>query len=335
VGIDGTIIDWDVMTLTILEPNNLPTADAGDNISISSELVDSIVLQGSGTDADGDSLVCLWTTGTISFPEEPAGPNGECLLDLSTISIDIGTHSFFLEVSDGLDSSNVDEMILDIENSAPHTAPGGAGTYEVNTDVTLFGDVSDYDGDLLSYQWIDGSTNVLCSGNIQSVAEGTPVAVPECVASNLSLGLHTISLQADDGLNSPDSNSITVEVVDTSVPTLSPLSSHYIIWPPNHDMVDIVIEANASDNGGGPITLNATVTSNEPQDGLGDGDIGPDIVGPEIDQNTGRIDLQLRRERSGSGNGREYTITITATDDSNNSSEAVMVIAVPHDKGKR
>ena len=68
-------------------------------------------------------------------------------------------------------------------------------------------------------------------------------------------------------------------------------------------MVDIVIEVNASDNSGGPITLSASVSSNEPQDGLGDGDTGPDWTEPAVDQEMGTITLQLRAERSGSGEG--------------------------------
>jgi hypothetical protein len=99
-------------------------------------------------------------------------------------------------------------------------------------------------------------------------------------------------------------------------------------------MVNIVINANAKDKSGLPVRLSAVVSSNEPQDGLGDGDTAPDWTDPVIDQANGIITLQLRAERSGSGNGREYTIAITATDNTGNSSTAAVVIIVPHDKGK-
>ena len=75
--------------------------------------------------------------------------------------------------------------------------------------------------------------------------------------------------------------------------------------------------------------------SNEPQEGLGDGDTAPDWTEPVIDQANGVISLQLRAERSGSGDGRVYTIAITATDNSGNSSTAPVEIIVPHDKGKK
>jgi len=96
-------------------------------------------------------------------------------------------------------------------------------------------------------------------------------------------------------------------------------------------MVNISILANASDNSGAPVSLTAAVVSNEPQNGLGDGDMSPDWTEPVI--NNGVITLQLRAERSGKGNGRTYTITITGTDGSGNASTSQVNVIVPHDKG--
>lgn len=116
---------------------------------------------------------------------------------------------------------------------------------------------------------------------------------------------------------------------DTTPPTIEPVPSQTIPWPPNHKLVDISIIANTSDNSGAPVTLTAVVTSNEYIDGPSN--ISPDWVEPVIDQTNGIIELKLRAERSGSGNGRVYTITITATDCSGNSNTAAVEIAVPHD----
>lgn len=138
----------------------------------------------------------------------------------------------------------------------------------------------------------------------------------------------------DDGVNEPVSGEITVEIVDTTSPTLAPTANKTILWPPNHKMVDIVVEANVSDNSGLPVTLNASITSNEPIDGTGQGNKSPDWTEPVIDQENGIIMFQLRAERSGKGNGRVYTITITAADTSNNSTTVNIEITVPHDKKK-
>ena len=72
-----------------------------------------------------------------------------------------------------------------------------------------------------------------------------------------------------------------------------------------------------------------SVSSNEPENGLGDGDKSPDW------QITGDLTLKLRAERSGKGNGRIYTATISCSDASGNSLEGEVTITVPHDKGKK
>ena len=326
---DGSASSSDDMILTI--NNTPPVANAGENITITSDQIAATTIQGIATDFDGNALTCRWTEGlTVLQDWTPAGLNGECPLSLSSLSLGLGLHTLTLEVYDGQATSS-NKMDLTIDNSAPHAAPGGAGVYEINSTVILPGDVSDFDGDMLNYAWTDGTTP-LCSGNIQSVAGGTSVLLPDCVVSNLSLGMHTISLQVSDGYNLPDTKSVTVQIIDNMAPKLKPKANIYILWPPNHRMVDIAIAANATDNSGCPVTLNATVISNEPQYGLGSGDTGPDWTQPVIDQTTGMIYLQLRAERSGRGKGRVYTITITATDCSGNISTVKVKIRVPHDK---
>ena len=71
-----------------------------------------------------------------------------------------------------------------------------------------------------------------------------------------------------------------------------------------------------------------SITSNEPDNGLGDGDTRNDIdIRPD-----GRI--FLRAERSRSGSGRVYTLTYSATDSAGNVTYATTYVRVPHDKGK-
>ena len=178
---------------------------------------------------------------------------------------------------------------------------------------------------------MEGAT-VHFSGTILAINGGTPVYLPDVAINNLSVGIHTLTLLVNDGINPPVSASISVEIIDTIAPTLAPAPDKTILWPANHNMVIITFFANASDNNGNAVTLTASVASNEPQEGLGDGDTYPDWTEPII--NNGIITLQLRAERSGNGNGRVYTITIGATDDSGNTSSVNVNISVPHDKKK-
>jgi hypothetical protein len=67
----------------------------------------------------------------------------------------------------------------------------------------------------------------------------------------------------------------------------------------------------------------AGVTSDEPIDGLGDGDTAPDW---EV---TGDLTLQLRAERSAQLDGRAYTVQIQCVDPAGNISRSSVQVFVP------
>ncbi len=75
-----------------------------------------------------------------------------------------------------------------------------------------------------------------------------------------------------------------------------------------------------------------SVTTNEPDNGLGDGDASNDIQGWAV--GTADTSGQLRAERSGKGTGRRYTLTYEAEDTAGNRNTCVTAVIVPHDKGK-
>jgi hypothetical protein len=311
-------------------------AVAGPDISILSEEKVTTILEGTAISSSLDNVSYRWVEGeTVLSSWQGVGENGEAWLDLSAVQFYplVGVHTLTLEVERN-GAVSEDSMNLTLINSSPHAAAGGGGVYEINTDVTLCGNVSDFDGDMLNYQWTEG-TQVLFSGSIQSTLGGAPVELPQSVISNLNLGIHHILLSVNDGINDLAISEIIIEIVDTNIPTLAPIADKTILWPPDHKMVDITIATNANDNSGALVTLSVSVISNEPQDGLGDGDMSPDWTTPEIDQTAGIITLQLRSERPGIGDGRLYIIDITATDASGNSSDAQVEIIVPHGQKKK
>jgi hypothetical protein len=314
---------------------NTSAADAGPNITIASEEQKNTVIAGKCTVSNTDGVQFRWVEGAnVLIPWQPVGGTGESPFDLSKISsLSIGQHILNLECK-YVNSTSTDDMILTIDNSAPHAAPSGAGSYGTYAPVVLRGQVSDFDGDPLSYQWLEG-VQALFSGTITTFAGGTPVDLPEYLLTTLPLGDHTITLCAIDSINKPSCKDILVRIIDDIPPIIAPVPNQTILWPPDHKMANITIAANAKDNSGGPVTLSATVMSNEPEDGLGDGDTAPDWTVSVIDQAKGIISLQLRAERSGKGKGRIYTITIVATDASGNLSQAQLNIIVPHDQGKK
>ncbi len=316
-----------------------PVPNAGGDTFILSADVANTTIQGRTTNPNSASLQYRWVEGGDELLLWTAVVGGECPLDLSGTTLAIGEHTLTLEVSEASDGSATvsDSMILIIDNYAPKANAGGGGSYEIGTTVNLTGQVSDFDGDTLTYEWKEGATR-FCpddpdTDTITPYPGGTPIDLPTCAVTGLGLGTHSLTLEVSDLINPSVTSTITVKIVDSTKPTLAPVASRKILWPPNHKMVNITIMANASDNSGQPVVLSASVSSNEPVNGQGDGNTVPDWAVLSIDQQTGKITVLLRAERSGKGNGREYTVRVTATDTSGNSISADVKIIVPHDQG--
>jgi hypothetical protein len=137
----------------------------------------------------------------------------------------------------------------------------------------------------------------------------------------------------DDGHGHTASASVTITVRDTTPPTISVLLTPNVLWPADHKMVPITASIQVNDLcDANPHDVLVSVTSNEPDDGLGDGDTPNDIQGVTL--NTDDRSFLLRAERSAKGTGRVYTATYRATDASGNGRNASAVVTVPLNKGK-
>ncbi len=309
-----------------------PTVDVSSNVRILSKDQSTAVLRGRAIDADGDPLTYRWRKEqTVLSSWRPVREDGRLALELETLPpLEIGQHSLILEVSDPYETAT-ETVTLTIENSPPVVLPKGEETYEVGSPVIMSAEISDYDGDLLDYHWLLEGT-VLESGNLRAGTRGDPVRLTTTI-SDLPLGVHSVRLQVSDGMNPPVSASMTVTITDTTPPRLSPVTNQTVLWPPDHRMVRVMIHTHASDNSSLPVILNASVSSNEPETGLGEWDIGSDWNVAAIDPVSGTIALDLRAERSEEGNGRQYTVAITATDQAGNAAMSKIGILVPRDHG--
>ena len=146
------------------------------------------------------------------------------------------------------------------------------------------------------------------SGSVQVTTEGTTF----------------VNYIAVDNAGNQESPGIVRLQIDRTPPVLSGLPASCVIWPPDHRLVQVaLIKASDSLSGvAGPLSI--AVTSNEPEAGLGDGDLAPDIV-------ISGGDLKVRAERSGRGAGRVYAISATAADVAGNIATATATCSVPHD----
>ena len=107
-------------------------------------------------------------------------------------------------------------------------------------------------------------------------------------------------------------------------PSASAAVTPDVLWPPNHKYVTVTATVTASSDVSAISLL--SVTSNEPDNGLGDGDKANDIV--ILDDFT----FDLRAERSGAGSGRIYTITYQVTNVCGNSTIVTATVTVPHNQ---
>jgi hypothetical protein len=84
-----------------------------------------------------------------------------------------------------------------------------------------------------------------------------------------------------------------------------------VLWPPDHSLRSVTVGITTTDHcDSNPRVRLLSVTSSEPDNGLGDGDMPGDIVGASI--GTDDRSFQLRAERAGIGSG-DPTPTTEAT----------------------
>lgn len=119
--------------------------------------------------------------------------------------------------------------------------------------------------------------------------------------------------------------------IDRIPPTASCSVTPGNLWPPNHEMVAVTASVTGTDGQSGVAGFSlVSVTSSEPDDGLGDGDTPDDIQGWTL--GTPDTNGQLRAERSGRGSGRAYTLTYRGFDNAGNSTSCVATVKVPHNR---
>ena len=162
----------------------------------------------------------------------------------------------------------------------------------------------------------DGAVTVAIDGSVDTTVEGT----------------YTFTYTAADAAGNTATATRTVEVVDTTAPALTLSLSQTSLWPPNHAMVPVAT-ISATDLCDALVGLQISVTSNEPENGTGDGDTGPDWE--VVDNGDGTGTIALRAERKGNGTGRVYTLSVVATDEAGNFTAKGGKVTVVHSQAKK
>jgi len=196
--------------------NRAPTAAAGPDQE-NQFTNESTTLDGTGTDADGDTLTYSWTqsagTAVTLTGGSTASPSFTPTLP--------GTYTFDLRVDDGMGGNDTDSVVITVANR-PLTANAGQnrGNVTVGTLVTLNGTQSfDPEGDTLTYSWVrtSGPAATLTNANT-----ATPTFTPTVA------GTYVFTLTVSDGTNT-DTATVTITVVDAGTPPATPADNTMLI----------------------------------------------------------------------------------------------------------
>jgi hypothetical protein len=237
----------------------------------------------------------------------------------------------------------VDEVEVGSDEMLPFVLPFGNSEVE----LSVFDDLVAFDDLVQTIEVVDTTDPTLLAppdivAECES-SEGTAVDLGEPFASDVCdpaivvtndelalypLGETIVTWSTEDFSGNGAQAEQVVDIVDTTPPTLTLSVSPTQLWPPNHKLVTITSTITVEDVcDAAPVVQLVSITSNEPDNGLGDGDTANDIQNAAF--GTDDRTFSLRAERQGGGSGRVYTITYQAMDGSGNTTTQQATVTVP------
>jgi hypothetical protein len=129
---------------------------------------------------------------------------------------------------------------------------------------------------------------------------------------------HAIVVTVTDAAGNRTSRSIPLMFADTVPPYIKRIMvTPSVLWPPNHQMVPVVVSVLALDNvDPAPVSKIISITANE-------------SVAPGDIQITGDLTAKLAASKNAEGRGRIYTITVQCKDASGNAATRTVTVVVP------
>jgi hypothetical protein len=299
--------------ITVLQ-NTPPIADAGPDQTLEQTSAQGamVTLNGTGSsDPDNDTLTYNWNW-----------TDGSAMGATPTALFPVGNTTVTLTVSDGqYNATDAVNIIVTGDTTAPVADAGSDVTVEqeshAGTQVMLNGTATDAVSERFNFTWTENGMVLKEEANVSETT----------LVYTFNLGTHVVTLYATDEANNTGSDDVTVTVIDTTPPEINATATPNNLWSPDHKYVEAQATVTVYDVCDPSPTLTfVSITSNEPDNGVGDGNTVNDIV--IINDFT----FNLRAERSGTGSGRTYIITYQATDASGNTATATVTVEVPHNQ---
>ena len=206
----------DTIQVTVNAATNIPpVANAGSDQTITLP-VSTVLLSGSGSDADGTIVGYQWT--------QLSGPSGYSIVNAASASTNVtglvqGVYQFELQVTDdkGAAAADTIEVIVNIAGNISPTANAGSNktiTLPANS-VTLSGSGSDADGTVVGYSWTEISGPA--TYNIVSATSASTNI------TGLVQGVYQFQLQVTD--NNGATGTDVVRVTVNAAPNQSPVAN--------------------------------------------------------------------------------------------------------------
>jgi DNA/RNA endonuclease G (NUC1) len=274
------------------------------------------------TDVDNDTL----TVSAVTQGSHGSVTNNGTSVSYTPSSNFFGTDTFTYTISDGnggTDTATVNVTITNV-NDAPVATNDN---YVTNSNTTLnvtapgvLSNDSDIDGPSLS------SVYVAASGPSHGVLSLNGDGSFSYSPNPNYTGSDSFSYQAFDGSAYSNVATVMITVNDTVPPTLNSTLAITMLTSTNSDLINVGLNASATDNSGTPVQIQVAVFGDENDETPTKQNVlhSPDAkdIGPN---NT----LRLRAERVEANDGRVYLIVVTATDTSGNVSRSYHTVVVP------
>ena len=284
-----------------------------------SETLVSLDATGSHT-VEGNPLQYRWSSGDplVTF-DDPTSPTPTVVLP------GLGVHDIHLDVGIGPYSRSCSLPVAVVDTTPP--------VFDLPPSLVLRS--SDFPSCHASVVRRASATDA-CSADVVI----THVTSPDIgsggaeAAHDFPVGLTRIFYTAVDASGNVATGETSVTLVDDVAPTLALTASPTQLWPPNHRMHDVHVDAEAADDcDAAPAIALLGVDSSEPFQWIGDGSTEADVDG--VEPGGPDFDFRVRAERSGLLGGRSYTAIYALTDASGNSTSSTVVIGVAHDRRRR
>jgi gliding motility-associated-like protein len=197
------------VTVNAAPVNISPVANAGPDRSITLP-TNSLVINGSATDADGTITSYAWT--------KQSGPaatlTNQNTANLTASTLIEGTYIFRLTVTDNQGATNADEMTLTVQPAAINQSPVVNAGVDISltlptNSALLQATASDPDGTISSYQWIKISGPTFT---------GTGNTTANFSINTLLAGIYVFRITVTDNLGATASDDVTVSVFASNQP---------------------------------------------------------------------------------------------------------------------